>query len=293
LTTDLDVIEALHTLVDRCADLLDISAAGLMRADAGGRLTVLVSSSPQTQDLDVLQLRHGQGPSLDCYRRGAPVHCPDLRAAETRWPRFAAATLSAGFTSVHALPMRGQGHTIGALGLFRNRPGPLRTLDAHLAQALAGVAAIALLQVEISRGRLILLDRPQPGLDPPVAREEAAGVLAAGGHVSPEESAPFLPSPALIHQQSTGTPDPSSRKELQMTEQHVPAELRRHLLADYPVLPPAFILAMIAEAERTAALFAVSADNRAALEQAIRHNLSAAAQVFDTTGRPPKLPLDL
>ena len=45
LVDDFDLVEFLYTLVDRCAELLDVSAVGLMLADARGRLTVMASTS--------------------------------------------------------------------------------------------------------------------------------------------------------------------------------------------------------------------------------------------------------
>ncbi|KAB1139496.1 GAF domain-containing protein [Streptomyces luteolifulvus] len=49
-----------------------------------------------------------------------------------------------GYRAVHALPLRVQHRTIGAVNLLLGRPGALPESDLSLAQALADVAALAL-----------------------------------------------------------------------------------------------------------------------------------------------------
>lgn len=45
--------------------------------------------------------------------------------ANSRWPRFAPKAADAGFQSIHALPMRLRGDSIGALNLFEAEEGRL------------------------------------------------------------------------------------------------------------------------------------------------------------------------
>lgn len=55
----------------------------------------------------------------ECYRTGVPIVNEQLTTVDHRWPEFAPRGVAAGFRSVHALPMRLRGKTIGALNLFR------------------------------------------------------------------------------------------------------------------------------------------------------------------------------
>ena len=48
------------------------------------------------------------------------------RRPNSRWPRFAAEAIAAGFRSVHALPLRLRGFVIGALNLLHIEPGHLQ-----------------------------------------------------------------------------------------------------------------------------------------------------------------------
>src|SRR6202789_4304948 len=85
-----DLIEFLHMLTDRSAQLLDVSAAGLLLADPRGELRVVAASSEAARLLEQLQVQIGQGPCLDCFRSGRAVTATDL-GGDQRWPRFAGA----------------------------------------------------------------------------------------------------------------------------------------------------------------------------------------------------------
>ena len=100
LTEEFDVVEFLYLLVNRCVELLDVSAVGLMLGDDRGRLRVMAASSEETRMLELFQLQNEQGPCLECFRSGAPVEEPDLRAAQARWPLFAPEATRAGFGAV-------------------------------------------------------------------------------------------------------------------------------------------------------------------------------------------------
>jgi hypothetical protein len=83
---------------------------------------------------------------VDCYATGQPISVAELNAAAARWPRFVPAALDAGFASVHAVPMRAAGIVLGALGLFGTDAGELDEADRLVAQTLAHIACVAILQ---------------------------------------------------------------------------------------------------------------------------------------------------
>src|SRR5690349_21134824 len=146
LVDDFDIVELLTLLADRCVIVLDVAAAGLMLVSPDGELRVMASSSEAMRVLELFELQSEEGPCLDCYHTGEPVVNKDLTRHDARWPRFAREALRAGFHSVHALPMRLRGTTIGALNLFHTERGEMTQHDVHAAQALADVATIAILQ---------------------------------------------------------------------------------------------------------------------------------------------------
>lgn len=188
LVADFGLVEFLYTLVDRCAELLDVTAVGLMLADARGRLTVMASTSEEMRLLELFQLQNKQGPCLECYRGGAPVAVDDLAAAHARWPVFAPAAVEAGFRSVHALPMRLRSETLGAMNLFHAEPNALRDSDVQIGQAMVDVASIGLIQVELGRRRELLTAQLQTALDSRVCIEQAKGILAERDQVTPAQA---------------------------------------------------------------------------------------------------------
>jgi transcriptional regulator with GAF, ATPase, and Fis domain len=188
LIDDFDVIEFLHLLTGRCVELLEASAAGLMLADSTNELRVMASSSERARLLELYELQNAEGPCLECYRTGMPVAIPDLDREEHRWPRFAVEARDAGFRAVQALPMRLRRTTIGALNLFRSDVGVPSHNDLLVAQALADVATIGILQERTVREAQTTTAQLQTALDSRIAIEQAKGVIAQRARVDMDEA---------------------------------------------------------------------------------------------------------
>ncbi|QYN26601.1 GAF and ANTAR domain-containing protein [Amycolatopsis sp. DSM 110486] len=177
-----DVADLLHGLAQRCVELLEVGAVGLTLADERGSLQALASPGEQDGLRELVELGVDEGPGVDCFRSGAAVHATSIGAYSQRWPRFAAAVQWAGFSSVHALPLRLRGLTIGSLNLFGRTAVP--DGDLELAQGLADTATIGILQQRaISRGE-VLSDQLQSALSSRVIIEQAKGVLSVSGRLS-------------------------------------------------------------------------------------------------------------
>jgi GAF domain-containing protein len=183
MVADFDVVEFLHRLSVRCVELLDCVEAGLLLADAAGALRVMASSSERSDALDLLQSQNEEGPCFECYQRGRPVFSSDLQADGGRWPAFAPMAVQKGFCSVQAVPMRVRGETVGALNLFRAGTGRLADRDMPLAQGMADIAAIALLQERAVRESRGVVQQLQGALSSRVVIEQAKGVLAERAHI--------------------------------------------------------------------------------------------------------------
>ena len=178
MVADFDVIDFLHMLADRSTRLLPVAAAGVLLADPRGQLRVAAASSDAAGLIELFQIQNDQGPCLDCFRTGQRVTAADLAGPERRWPRFAAAATQAGFSAVHALPMRLRDQVIGALNLFCAQAGPLGQDDLRIGQALADVATIGLLQERNVRRVETLAEQLQAALNSRVVIEQAKGRLA-------------------------------------------------------------------------------------------------------------------
>ena len=178
LVDDFDLMEFLHRVSVRCAEVLGVSAAGVLLTDQRGALRVVAASTEETRLLELLQLQTDVGPCPECFHTGRSIAVADLSAASHRWPRLVAEARQIGFTSTHALPMRLRADVIGALNLFSTQRGELPPQTVRLGQALADVATIALLQARAVSQRQGVAEQLQTALNSRIVIEQAKGVLA-------------------------------------------------------------------------------------------------------------------
>jgi GAF domain-containing protein len=178
LVSDFDLVELLTTLSDRCVEILDVAAAGIMLTDARGRLQLMTSSNDTMRVVELFELQAEEGPCLECFHTAEPVVNNDLRALDGRWPRFAPVAVDAGFLAADAIPMRLRGQVIGALNLFRMTTGSLVADDVVIAQALADVATIAILQDRAGVEARALNEQLTTALSSRIVIEQAKGMIA-------------------------------------------------------------------------------------------------------------------
>jgi GAF domain-containing protein len=178
LVDDYDVVDLLDTLVHECTILVDSDAGGLLIADTDGWLQLIASTNEEAEFVEIIQLNAGEGPCVEAFKTGKGVTIPDM-SQEDRWPAFRDAATKQGFRSMHAFPMRLRGHTIGAMGLFSATTGELSESDLAVAQSLADVATIGILQERSLRDSTLVADQLQRALDSRVIIEQAKGVIAA------------------------------------------------------------------------------------------------------------------
>lgn len=198
LLDDFDVVELLTELTERCALLLDVASAGFLLADSLDQLHLMAATTEATRELELFQLQRDEGPCLDCYSTGLPVSVADLPNETQRWPRFAAAAIEAGFVSVHAVPMRAAGTVLGALGLFGTHIGELNDADQLVAQTLAHIACVAILQ-EHAPAPETVLPRLRTALSGRLVVEQAKGFLRERLGVSVEQAFALLRRYARTH----------------------------------------------------------------------------------------------
>jgi GAF domain-containing protein len=199
LVDDFDVVELLTLLADRCVEVLDVSAAGLMVVAPEGDLRVMASSSEAMRVLELFELQSREGPCLDCYRSGEAVVNQNLAKINGRWPLFGPEALLAGFRSVDAVPMRLRGVVIGALNLFRVEEGSLGQDDIVAAKAFADVATIAILQQRATQEAQAINEQLNHALNSRIIIEQAKGVLAERAELEMTDSFMWLRNYARRH----------------------------------------------------------------------------------------------
>jgi GAF domain-containing protein len=219
----LDMVDLLSGLAEDATRLLDVASTGVLLADRRNVLHVVAASSEVTRSLEIFQLQRDQGPCLDCFHTGRPVAVVDLRAAAGQWPQFVAAASAAGFASVHALPVRLRETVLGTFGLFRDTTGSLSEDDLELAQALAYVAGVAIVQDKAASDRDLLNEQLQVALDSRVVLEQAKGVLAQRGGLGMDEAFAVLRAYARDH----------NRRLTDIAREVVARELRPHTVLEH------------------------------------------------------------
>ena len=167
LASDFDIVDFLHGLAEDSVEILRAAAAGVMLADARGGLRLIASSDERMRLLELFELQGAQGPCLDAYSSGRAVqaNAADSRA---RWPDFASQASGEGFQVMCAVPLRVRADVIGALNLFRGSDEPFTDTEMEIAQAMAKMAAIGLIQ-ERARRVSGTVARPAPSVSAPNA----------------------------------------------------------------------------------------------------------------------------
>ncbi|WP_409059616.1 ANTAR domain-containing protein [Streptomyces sp. SYP-A7185] len=201
LTDDFDVTEFLRSLAVRCVELLGVSAAGVLLADSEGELQLVAASGRHAWVRDLFSQQRDQGPCLDCHRSGTAYANVALGGLEanTAWPRFTTRARAAGYEMTQVLPLRQGDQALGTLNLFQAKPRVMGPDEIALAQALADVATIAILQrrsleqSQVERGQL------QHALTSRIAIEQAKGTLAERWHCTVDEAFGALRRHARAH----------------------------------------------------------------------------------------------
>jgi GAF domain-containing protein len=199
LVDDFDVIDVLTMLSLRCVEAIDVDAAGVMLASPGGELQFIASSSESMRVLELFQIQVDEGPCVDCFKDGQAIINHALTDPDERWPRFSPRALAQGFHSVHCLPMRLRGRTIGALNFFRTEQGPLDAADVVLAQGLADVATIAILQHQTSLDAKTLNFQLSNALNSRIIIEQAKGKVSQAANCDMDQAFDRLRAHARNH----------------------------------------------------------------------------------------------
>lgn len=146
-------VDAADRLCEVCVALFDVDAVAISLVFDGANTGTLGSSGERATEFDELQFTLGEGPCLDSVTRRAPVLVSDLSdPADNRWPIYGPALLDMQIRGVHAVPIVVAGEYVGALDLFRARPGDLTAEHlggAVVAAELAGVPLLDLLDADM------------------------------------------------------------------------------------------------------------------------------------------------
>ncbi|MCV7281757.1 GAF domain-containing protein [Mycolicibacterium flavescens] len=147
-------VAAADRLCEACVSAFDVDAAAISLVFDGVNTGTLGCSDAAARRYDEMQFSLGEGPCLDAVTEQMHILVNDLAdLEERRWPMYALAMVDLFVRGVFALPVAVGGESVGALDLFRARPGPLSRDDhagAVVAAEIAGAALLDLLDSDLA-----------------------------------------------------------------------------------------------------------------------------------------------
>jgi hypothetical protein len=150
-----------------CVGALGMSGGGISMVTTQGNRGVVCATDEVSAQVEQLQFTLGEGPCVDAISSDAPVLVPDLSdqagLATERWPAFLDAAAGAGVRALFAFPLSVGGIRLGAMDLYRDRPGELGPGELAAALMAADTAAVALLHLATDTGEHFLTDVPGGG----------------------------------------------------------------------------------------------------------------------------------
>jgi hypothetical protein len=168
-----------------CAEVTGMSGAGIMLMSGDVPKGSLCTTDGVSALIEQLQYDLGEGPCVDAYSHDRPVLEPDLgNPSVPRWLAFAGAATAGGAKAVFGFPLHIGAVRLGALNLYRDRPGSLSDEQHADALVMADVVAqaVLVLQGNAPPGRLAI--ELQAGADFQYAVHQASGMVAAQLEVS-------------------------------------------------------------------------------------------------------------
>ena len=176
------------------------SAVNLM--SAGGADGVVASSGPRARELAEIEFTVGEGPGIEAFMARRPVLVADLRErANTRWPGYTSAALSADLAAVFAFPLHIGAVGFGVLELYADRPGALDTDQTAAASTYAQIGTETLLDGEATTADGRLVPSLATALDYRSEIAQAQGMVMVDLGVSLSEALVRLRAHAFTHEE--------------------------------------------------------------------------------------------
>jgi hypothetical protein len=177
-----------------------VEGAGVMLMSGDIPGGSLCTSNDVSHLIEELQYTLGEGPCVDSYQQNTVVSEPDLADPHVpRWLAFTPPALHAGVRAVFGFPLRVGTVRLGALNLYRDRPGPLGA-DQHAdALVLADVTARWVLDAQAGAPDGAVAEELEAGADFHYSVHNAAGIVSAQEDISITEALIRLRAFAYSH----------------------------------------------------------------------------------------------
>ena len=176
-------------LCDASVDLVGVTGCGVMLMSGDMPRGSLCATDEVSHLIEDLQFELGEGPCVEACELDRVVLEPDLAdPVVPRWFAFTPPAVQAGARALFAFPMRVGTVRLGAMNLYRDRPGPLSD-DQHAdALVMADVAAQWVLDVQATAAPEAVAEALERGADFHLAVHNAAGMVSVQLDISVTEA---------------------------------------------------------------------------------------------------------
>ena len=176
-------------LCEACQAIAGVNGAGIMLMSGDIPRGSLCASDAVSHLIEDLQFTLGEGPCVDAYQQDVVVAEPDLAdPGSPRWLAFTPPALAAGVRAVFGFPLRAGSVRLGALNLYRDKPGPL-SADQHAdALVVASVTARWVLEAQAGAPPGVVANELEAGADFHFAVHNAAGIVSVQLGISVAEA---------------------------------------------------------------------------------------------------------
>ncbi len=168
-----------------CAEATGMTGAGIMLMSGDVPRGSVCTTDDVSALIEQLQYDLVEGPCVDAYQQDRPVLEPDLALPTTpRWLAFSLPAVDAGVRAIFGFPLQVGAVRLGALNLYRDRPGGL-TNDQHAdALVMADIAAQAVLVLQANAAPGQLAVELEAGAEFQYVVHQASGMVAAQLEIS-------------------------------------------------------------------------------------------------------------
>ncbi|WP_378730773.1 GAF and ANTAR domain-containing protein [Nocardia brasiliensis] len=187
LPTEYRVETALDELVSSVTAVLGLTGAGVTM-ESGGQLRFVTAPSEQIAEVERCQEHAQQGPCVDAHHNGHPVTVDDLSKHLDRWPQYTSVAARYNVAAVAGVPMRLNGHKVGAIDLYADQPRDWSAADVEVARLLADMATGYVVNAGRRFQQQQLTEQLQQALNSRVVIEQAKGIIANARAISPDEA---------------------------------------------------------------------------------------------------------
>jgi GAF domain-containing protein len=176
LAPERDLAATLDQAVVAAKQLFGVDAAGIMLADADGKLRWASASDPIAQALEDNQETFAAGPCLEAFTSGRPAVIHDA-TLEPRWGEITLAFVELQIRSGLSVPVELGGGPIGTLDVYAAAPGGWDQTEISALQTYAGLVAVLLGTAATAQAKGRLAEQLKVALDTRVLIEQAKGAL--------------------------------------------------------------------------------------------------------------------